>query len=119
MNQLIEIKNRLEVIEQALNEQYPRFKADPDITGQITDLKDYVQEERKRIQKQKARGELTEFESAFIEPAINDVYLSSLDKIRRGSKPSSSVNGYIFDTSSTLSYWLHAISDFEAKHQVE
>lgn len=80
MQRLMEIKNRLEVIEEALNEQYPRFKADPDITGQITDLKDYVQEERKSIQKQKARGELSEFESAFIEPAINDVYLSSLDK---------------------------------------
>ena len=119
MNRLIEIKNRLEVIEQALNEQYPRFKSDTEITGQITDLKDYVQGERKRIQKQKARGELSEFESAFIEPAINDVYLSSLDKIRRGSKPSSSVNGYIFDTSSTLSYWLHAISDFETRNQIK
>lgn len=115
MQRLMEIKNRLEVIEEALNKQYPRFKADPDITGQITALKDYVQEERKSIQKQKARGELSEFESAFIEPAINDVYLSSLDKIRRGSKPSSSVNGYICDTSSTLSYWLHAIEDYEQK----
>ncbi|RKT92988.1 hypothetical protein [Enterobacter sp. WPR_3_1] len=119
MNRLIEIKNRLEVIEQALNEQYPRFKSDPEITGQITHLKDYVQEERKRIQKQKARGELSEVESAFIEPAINDVYLSSLDKIRRGSKPSNSVNGYICDTSSTLSYWLHAINEFETKNQIK
>ncbi|HDR2756054.1 TPA: hypothetical protein QCJ76_004711 [Enterobacter asburiae] len=115
MQRLMEIKNRLEVIEKGLNEQYPRFKADPDITGQITDLKNYVQEERKRIQKQKARGELPEFESAFIEPAINDVYLSSLDKIRRGSKPSSSVNGYICDTSFTLSYWMHQIQDYRQK----
>ena len=115
MQRLMEIRNRLEVIEKALNEQYPRFKADPGITGQITDLKNYVQEERKRIQKQKARGELPEFESAFIEPAINDVYLSSLDKIRRGSKPSSSVNGYICDTSFTLSYWMHQIQDYRQK----
>ncbi len=115
MQRLNEIKNRLEVIEKALGEQYPRFKADPEITWQITDLKDYVQEERKRIQKQKARGELSEFESAFIEPAINDVYLSSLDKIRRGSKPSSRVNDYICDTSSTLSYWLFQIRDYKGK----
>lgn len=114
MQRLMEIKNRLEVIEEALNEQYPRFKADPDITGQITDLKDYVQEERKSIQKQKARGELSEFESAFIEPAINDVYLSSLNKVRRGSKPSISVNGYICDTSMTLSYWLSRIKEHES-----
>ncbi|HGH4676870.1 TPA: hypothetical protein ACJIWR_001529 [Enterobacter bugandensis] len=117
MNQLIEIKNRLEVIEQALNEQYPRFKADPDITGKITDLKDYVQEERKRIQKQKARGELSEFELTFIEPAINDVYMTSLDKIRRGSKPSPGVSDNIYDTSSTLNHWLHAINAFETNNQ--
>lgn len=115
MQRLVEIKKRLEVIENALNEQYPRFKADPDITGQITDLKDYVQEERKSIQKQKARGELSEFESAFIEPAINDVYLSSLDKVRRGSKPSSSVNSHICDTSFTLSYWMNQIQDYLKK----
>ena len=29
MQRLNEIKNRLEVIEKALGEQYPRFKADP------------------------------------------------------------------------------------------
>lgn len=114
MQRLMEIKNRLEVIEEALNEQHPRFKADPEITGQITDLKDYVQEERKRIQKQKIRGELSEFELTFIEPAINDVCLSSLDRIRRGSKPSSSVNGYICDTSMTLSYWLSQIKEHES-----
>lgn len=115
MQRLMEIKNKLDVIEEALNGQYPRFKADPDITRQITDLKDYVQEERKSIQKQKARGELSEFESAFIEPAIDDVYLSSLDKIRRGSKPSSSVNGYICDTSDTLNHWLHDIENSKQK----
>lgn len=117
MLRLMEIKKRLEVIEKALGKQYPCFKADPEITAQITDLKDYVQEERKRIQKQKTRGELSEFESAFIEPAINDVYLSSLDRIRRGSKPSSNVNAYIYDTSSTLSYWITLIKECEGKEE--
>ncbi|MDW2744823.1 hypothetical protein [Atlantibacter subterraneus] len=115
MERLIEIKNRLETIEKALGEQFPRFKADPELTEQITDLKDYVEAERKKIQKQKRLGELSELESSFIEPAINDVYLSSLDKIRRGSKPSNSVNEYICDTSSTLSYWLFQIRDYEGK----
>lgn len=116
MERLNEIKNRLETIENALSEQFPRFRADPELTGKITDLKDYVEAERKKIQKQKKLGELSELESSFIEPAINDVYLSSLDKIRRGSKPSDSVNGYICDTSFTLSYWLHAIKDFKEKN---
>ncbi|HEM7928240.1 TPA: hypothetical protein ACNVQT_001491 [Citrobacter farmeri] len=115
MNRLMEIKSRLDKIEQALNGQHPRFRSEPEVTRQITVLKDYVENERKKIQKLDKQGKLSELETAFIEPAINDVYLSSLDKIRRGSKPSSSVNGYICDTSSTLSYWLHAIEDYERK----
>ncbi|WP_230683157.1 hypothetical protein [Pluralibacter gergoviae] len=43
MKRLIEIRNRLEAIGQALNEQYPRFRKDPELTQQITDLKDHVQ----------------------------------------------------------------------------
>lgn len=115
MHRLMEIKERLEVIETALDKQHPHYRADPEITGLITTLKDYVESERKKIHKQQRLGELTELESSFIEPAINDVYLSSLDKIRRGSKLSSSVNGNICDTSFTLSYWLDAIRDFENK----
>ncbi|WP_275260424.1 hypothetical protein [Citrobacter freundii] len=119
MQRLYEIKNKIDVIEQALNSQYPRFKADPVLTGLITDLKDYVDTERKQLAKQKGRGELTEFESCFIEPAVRDVYLSSLDKIRRGCKPSSSVSDHIYDTSSTLSYWFHQIDRYQDKQHHE
>ncbi|WP_039056241.1 hypothetical protein [Enterobacter sp. Bisph1] len=117
MQRLYEIKKRLDVIEQALNEQYPRFKADPVLTGLITDLKDHVDSERKKLEKQKKRGELTEFESCFVEPAVRNIYLSSLDKIRRGSKPSGSVSNHIFDTSFTLSYWCHHIEEYLDKQQ--
>ncbi|EPJ9454255.1 TPA: hypothetical protein ACXE8V_005233 [Pluralibacter gergoviae] len=116
MKRLIEIRNRLEAIEQALNEQYPRFRKDPELTQQITDLKDHVQAERKKIQKERAQGRLSEFECAFIEPAINDVYLSALDKIRRGSNPSASVNGYICETSFTMNHWLHVIEAHQKKN---
>lgn len=115
MHRLKEIKKKLDAIEQALNDQYPRFKADSALTELITELKDYVDTERKQLAKQKTLGELTEFESCFIEPAVRDVYLNSLDKIRRGSKPSSSVNNNICDTSMTLSYWLHQIEERQEK----
>ncbi|WGA06436.1 hypothetical protein NFK84_08990 [Enterobacter ludwigii] len=115
MHRLNEIKKKLDVIEHALNDQYPRFKADPALTELITELKEYVDTERKQLAKQKARGELTEFESCFIEPAVRDVYLAALDKIRRGSKPSSSVNNNICETSTTLSYWLHQIEERKEK----
>ncbi|WP_447868442.1 hypothetical protein [Rahnella aceris] len=113
MQRLMQIKERLDIIEAALDKQYPRFRPDPAITDLVTELKDHVQEERKKIQKQHSRGELSEFERCFIEPAINDVYLSSIDKIRRGSKPSEQMNFHIFDSSSTLSYWLSQIKDHE------
>ncbi|WP_421671039.1 hypothetical protein [Rahnella sp. EDr1-12] len=115
MQRLMQIKEKLEVIEAALVEQYPRFHPDPAITDLVTELKDHVQEERKKIQHQHSRGELSEFERCFIAQAINDVYLSSIDKIRRGSKPSAHMNFHIFDSSSTLSYWLSRIKDHEEK----
>ncbi|MBU9833553.1 hypothetical protein FS594_26895 (plasmid) [Rahnella aquatilis] len=115
MQRLMQIKKKLDVIEDALAEQYPCFRPNPVITDLVTDLKDHVQEERKKIQKQHSRGELSEFERCFIAHAINDVYLSSIDKIRRGSKPSDHMNFHICDTSSTLSYWLSRIKDHEEK----
>jgi hypothetical protein len=115
MQRLTEIKNRLEVIEAALAKQHPRYRADPLLSDLVTDLKDHVEGERKKIQKQSRRGELSELESNFIEPAINDVYLSALDRIRRGAKPSSEMNNRICETSTTLSYWLFQIQDYEGK----
>lgn len=117
MQRLMLIKEKLDVIEAALERQYPRYRADPAISELVIELKDHVQEARKKIQKQDSRGELSEFESAFIEPAINDVYLTSLSKIRRGSKPSSAMSHHISDTSSTLSYWLFQINDYEEKQK--
>lgn len=113
MQRILEIKNRFEAIEQALNEQYPHFKAEPVIIGQVADLKDYVETELDKIKKQLKRAELTEFEVAFIEPAINDIHLTSLVKIRRGSKPSDKMNGYICDTSFTISHWLGQIQEYQ------
>lgn len=118
MNRLMEIKSRLDKIEQALNGQHPRFRSEPEVTSQITDLKDYVENERKKIQKLEKLGELSDLETAFIEPAMNDVYLSSLNRIRRGAKPSSTVHAYISDTSTTLSYWLHSIENVKRKNRL-
>lgn len=118
MERLIEIKNRLEVIEKSFNEQYPRFRNAPELTEQITDLKDHVEAERKKIQKQKRKRVLSDFECSCIEPAINDVYLSSLDRIRCGLRPDNSVSGYIYETSSTLTYWLHQIDNHIKSHLI-
>ncbi len=115
MQRLTLIKEKLDVIEAALSEQYPRFRTDPVITDLVTELKDHVQEERKKIQKKHSRGELSEFECCFIEPAIDDVYLNSISDIRRGSKPSEDMNSKICNTSSSLSYWLSQIKDHEEK----
>lgn len=115
MNRLLEIKRRLDEIEQALDKQYPRFRADKHISDMVTELKEYAQLERKKIQTQLKQDELSDFEERFIEPAINDVYLSAIDKIRKGAKPSVKLNDYIGETSSTLSYWLCAIEESTGK----
>lgn len=43
MHRLMDIKDKLEVIESALNKQYPHFRGDPEITELVTELKDFVQ----------------------------------------------------------------------------
>lgn len=113
MQRLFEIKKRLEVIEAALGEQYPRYHADPALSSLVTELKDYVEEELKKIQRQLKRGELSEFESDMIEPAIRDVYSTSIDRLRRGAKPSSEMHDFILDTSSTLSHWLSSFENHD------
>lgn len=113
MQRIIEIKNRLEVIGKLLDAQYPRFKADPGISVRVADLKDHVEAELGRIRNQLKQGKLTEFEVKFIEPAINDIHLTSLARIRRGSKPSDKLNRYICDTSFTISHWLGQIQEYQ------
>ncbi|EPN1398588.1 hypothetical protein ACXDI1_003865 [Klebsiella pneumoniae] len=109
MQRLIEIKERLGVIERYLDIQAPFYKRDLNISTLITDLKDRVERNHKWLQRQKYQGMLTEFESIFIEPAINDIYLSSIVNLKRGVKPSDRVSNYISESLSTVDYWISHI----------
>ena len=109
MQRLIEIKERLGVIERDLDIQAPFYKRDLNISTLITDLKDRVERNHKWLQRQKYQGMLTEFESIFIEPAINDIYLSSIVNLKRGVKPSDTVSNYISESLSTVDYWISHI----------
>ncbi|MGC0864390.1 hypothetical protein [Pantoea agglomerans] len=117
MQRLIEIKSRLDVIGAALEDMKERYRADPDISAWVTGLKDYVETELKKIRKQAKAGKLTEFEECFIAPAIQDVYTSDMDKIRRGSKPGSKMHDHIRETSTSLSYWLFEIEAYESQKE--
>jgi hypothetical protein len=115
MDRLLEIKRRVDDISENLNVMYPRFKADKTISNKVTELKEYAQSALKEIQGQLKRGELTEFESSFLEPAIYDSYMKGIDKIRKGAKPSSELSDLIFETDSTIGYWLCAIEEHNNK----
>ncbi|HEI6902013.1 hypothetical protein ACS8CT_14605 [Yersinia enterocolitica] len=115
MNRLLEIKRRVDDISENLNVMYPRFKTDKAISNKVTELKEYAQSALKEIQGQLKRGELTEFEENFLEPAIYDSYMKGIDKIRKGAKPSPELSDLIFETDSTISYWLCAIEKYNNK----
>ncbi|HBR3956319.1 TPA: hypothetical protein L9T83_000508 [Klebsiella pneumoniae] len=115
MQRLNKIKKRLETIDRALNEQGDRFRDDPVIKTQIRDLKDYVDAERKKIQRQDTNGELTDFEAKFILGAIDDVYTASLSQIRRGASINVELSDKINNTLYSLEHWLSEINGHTKK----
>ncbi|MEY0231292.1 hypothetical protein AB7200_06310 [Providencia alcalifaciens] len=119
MKRVLAFKEKVIELEQLLNTGYPRYRFDRDtsmeISQKITELKDFASQLTKQLKKQYASGELTEFEIAFIEPAISDSYMKGIDKIRRGAKPSQSVYDNLQETLSTLDYWILHIEDYQNK----
>ncbi|EBG1717839.1 hypothetical protein DYJ26_26390 [Salmonella enterica] len=115
MKRLYEIERMVDDIEKDLDRMYPHYKTDKDISDKVTALKEYAQAANKEIQEQLRRGELNDFEKAFIEPAIFETYMKAIDKIRKGAKPSQQLANHIFETKSTISYWMHLIKDHNEK----
>lgn len=115
MQRLNEIKKRLEAIDRTLNEQGDHLRDDSVIKTQIRDLKDYVDAERKKIQRQETNGELTDFEAKFILGAIDDVYTASLSQIRRGARINVELSDKINNTLYSLNYWLSEINGHTKK----
>ncbi|MFN3071936.1 hypothetical protein [Serratia sp. JSRIV004] len=115
MERLLEIKRRVDDISEDLNVMYPRYKADKAISDKVTELKEYAQSALKEIQGQLKRGELTPFEKHFVEPAIYGAYMKGIDKIRKGAKPSARLTDLIYETDSTIGYWICEIEAFQKK----
>lgn len=115
MQRLEEIQTRINWLEQELDKQHPRFRADKNISNKITELKEYALAERKKYHRELKEGRLTDFEKRFIGPAIDDVYMKAIDKMRKGAKPSVELCDHVSETASTLSWWLceieHALSE--------
>lgn len=111
MDRLLEISRRVDEIGSRLNSMYPRFKADKEISALVTELKEYAQAALKEIQGQISRGELTDFERHFVEPAIRECCAKGIDKMRKGAVPSARLNDLIWETDSTAGYWLNAIEE--------
>ncbi|HAF2131295.1 TPA: hypothetical protein G9F27_005661, partial [Salmonella enterica] len=113
---LNEIERMVDDVEKDLDRMYPRYKTDKDISDKVTALKEYTQAAKKEVQERLKRGELNDFEKAFIEPAIFDAYMKGIDKIRKGAKPSQQLANHIFETKSTISYWKCAIEDYKVRN---
>ncbi|MCH4255529.1 MAG: hypothetical protein LKF77_08770 [Proteus vulgaris] len=111
MKRLLEIHHRVNEIGERLNNMYPNFKTDREISNLVTELKEYAQVSLKELQRQLQYGELTNFERYFIEPAIHDSYMTSINKMRKGMVPSEQLNNLIWETDSTISYWISAIEE--------
>lgn len=115
MDHLSEIQRRVNEITARLNAMYPHFKADSEISGLVIELKEYAQAALKEVQGQLRRGELTDFEQHFIEPALSDAYMKGISKMRKGMTPGEKLNDLICETDSTISYWISEIKAAEKK----
>ncbi|ELY4671720.1 hypothetical protein SM021_002321 [Cronobacter muytjensii] len=114
MHRLTEIKTRLDLILAKIGGVNPASNAGSEITEDIRELKDYVDDECKKLQRLKKQGELTRLEAQFVGPAIDEVCLQALDKIRRGARCNERVENHLIDTQTTLSWWLAQIENSDS-----
>lgn len=119
MKRVQDLKEKVSELDQQLNTGYPRYRFDKETSSEIsqklTKLKDSTLQLSNQLKRQSAKGELSDFEKAFIEPAIHESYMNAIDKIRRGAKPSAQVHDYLLETLNTLGYWICSIEEYKCK----
>lgn len=111
MHRLKEIKKRLDKIIVAVESNSMLSNSEQEVKGHIRGLKDYVETEHKKLLKQ---SRLTEFEENFVKPAIKEVRLQALDKIRRGARCEERVKNHLADTQTTIDWWLAEIESSDS-----
>ena len=79
------------------------------ITNEFSNLKKYVQNQRKILDKKRINHELTELEEYFISPALDDAYFYLLDSLKSNTRPSDEMKRIVSDIPSRIDYWLMQI----------
>ncbi|WP_241580923.1 hypothetical protein [Rosenbergiella nectarea] len=105
MKRLEEVKSRLEALESSLLAQEQaigRYATDEAISNQITDLKNFVEDEVKKLSK----SDMTDNERFYVLPGLEDALGTEINNMRCGEKPSKALLDKVYNTQSTVSYWV-------------
>jgi len=79
------------------------------ITNEYTNLRRYVENQRKLLDEKRNKNELTEQEEFFILPAFDDAYVYLLDSLKGNAKPSDKMRQIVSDIPDRIDYWLNQI----------
>lgn len=105
MKILEEVKIRLEALESSLLAQEQaigRYATDEAISNQVTELKDFVQNEVAKLKK----SDMTDDEQFHVLPGLEDALGTEINNMRRGERPSKALLDKVYNTQSTVSYWI-------------
>lgn len=105
MKRLIEAKIMAIELDEMLNDPI-RVKQ---ITNEYTNLKRYIENQRKLLEIKSTRDELTSLEESFILPALDEAYLHSLDSLKGNAKPNDKMRQIVSDIPNRIDYWLEQI----------
>jgi len=105
MKRLIEAKIMAIELDEMLNDPV-RVKQ---ITNEYTNLRRYIENQRKILDEKRANNKLTELEETYILPALDDAYLYLLDSLKGNAKPNDKMRQIVGDIPDRIDYWLEQI----------
>jgi len=106
MKRLEEVKSRLEALESSLLAQEKtlgRYAADEAISNQVTELKDFVQNEVAKLKK----SDMTDDEKFHVLPGLEDALGTEINNMRRGEKPSKKLLEKVLNSLYTVEHSIH------------
>lgn len=116
MTRIKNIYNRLDIIDNLIDLQQPYFSHGKMISDHVTELIRYVEHITTLIWERQRRLRLKDFETSYILPAMDEIYILMDYTLRKGEKPSEKLSNSIKDLIGVVSWWIIYIENHEPRY---
>lgn len=106
MTRLTEIYSRLDVIDDLIELQKPHFYHGQIIIDQVTALIGYVEHLTAVMWERQRRHRLTDFETRYILPALDEIFSLMGERLSKGEKPGTQLSNNIVDFIGIVAWWM-------------